>query len=82
MQLLGLLIYEVDIMWKSPGYSNYRDLGLYEYYSTSYVPMSYHDSELNQTDINIEIITRTLHRVKLLKEELADEFGVSKTEIE
>ena len=47
----------VDIMWEDAGYSNYRELGLYGYYSTSYVPMSYRDGELRikPTDINIEI---------------------------
>lgn len=47
----------VDIMWEDAGYSNYRDLGLYGYYSTSYVPMSYCDGELRikPTDGDIEI---------------------------
>lgn len=50
----------VDIMWEDAGYSNYRDLGLYGYYSTSYVPMSYCDGELRikPTDINIEIVIK------------------------
>ena len=50
----------VDIMWEDAGYSNYRGLGLYGYYSTSYVPMSYHDGELRikPTDINIEIVIK------------------------
>lgn len=52
----------VDIMWEDAGYSNYRDLGLYGYYSTSYVPMSYCDGELRikPTDINIEIAIKKI----------------------
>ncbi len=50
----------VDIMWEDAGYSNYRELGLYGYYSTSYVQMSYHDYELRikPTDNNIEIVIK------------------------
>lgn len=50
----------VDIMWEDAGYSSYRELGLYGYYSTSYVPMSYHDGELRiePTDSNIEIVIK------------------------
>lgn len=50
----------VDIMWEDAGYSNYRDLGLYGYYSTSYVQMSYHNGELRikPTDNNIEIVIK------------------------
>ena len=50
----------VDIMWEDAGYSNYRDLGLYGYYSTSYVQMSYHNDELRikPTDNNIEIVIK------------------------
>lgn len=50
----------VDIMWEDAGYSNYRDLGLYGYYSTSYVKMSYHNDELiiKPTDNNIEIVIK------------------------
>ena len=52
----------VDIMWEDAGYSNYRDLGLYGYYSTSYVPMSYRDGELRikPTDSNIEIAIKKI----------------------
>lgn len=50
----------VDIMWEDAGYSNYRDLGLYGYYSTSYERISYHDGELRikPTDNNIEIVIK------------------------
>lgn len=50
----------VNIIWEDAGYPNYRDLGLYGYYSTSYVQMSYHDDELRikPTDNNIEIVIK------------------------
>lgn len=50
----------VDIMWEDAGYPNYRDLGLYGYYSTSYVRMSYLEGELRikPTDSNIEIVIK------------------------
>ena len=53
----------VDIMWEDAGYPDYRDLGLYGYYSTSYVQMSYHNDELRikPTDNNIEIVINKLH---------------------
>lgn len=53
----------VYIMWEEAGYPNYRNLGLYGYYSTSYVQMSYHNDELRikPTDNNIEIVINKLH---------------------
>ena len=50
----------VNIMWEDAGYPDYRDLGLYGYYSTSYVQMSYHNDELRikPTDNNIEIVIK------------------------
>lgn len=54
------LYMNVNIMWEDAGYPNYRDLGLYGYYSTSYVRISYHDGELRikPTDSNIEIVIK------------------------
>lgn len=50
----------VNIMWEDAGYPDYRDLGLYGYYSTSYVQMSYHNDELiiKPTDNNIKIVIK------------------------
>lgn len=61
VQVSDLNLYmNVNIMWEDAGYPTFRDLGLYGYYSTSYVQISYHDGELriNPTDNNIEIVIK------------------------
>ena len=61
VQVLDNIRYmNVNIMWEDAGYPDYRDLGLYGYYSTSYVQMSYHNDELKikLTDNNIEIVIK------------------------
>ncbi|HFU4494118.1 TPA: hypothetical protein ACGPA7_002115 [Streptococcus suis] len=61
VQVLDYIRYtNVNIMWEDAGYPDYRDLGLYGYYSTSYVQMSYHNDELiiKPTDNNIEIVIK------------------------
>ena len=47
----------VDIMWEDAGYSNYKDLGLYGSYGSSYYRMTYVDRILKiNSDDNIEIV--------------------------
>ena len=61
VQVLDNIRYmNVNIMWEDAEYPDYRDLGLYGYYSTSYVQMSYHNDELRikPTDNNIEIVIK------------------------
>jgi hypothetical protein len=61
VQVLDYIRYtNVYIMWEEAGYPDYRNLGLYGYYSTSYVQMSYHNGELRikPTDNNIEIVIK------------------------
>ena len=51
----------VDIMWEDAGYSNYRELGLYGLYGSSYYRMTYIDGILtikSVSDDNIEIVIR------------------------
>ena len=51
----------VDILWEDAGYSNYRELGLYGLYGSSYYRMTYIDGILtikSVSDDNIEIVIR------------------------
>lgn len=51
----------VDIMWEDAGYSNYRELGLYGLYGSSYYRMTYIDGILTIKSVsgdNVEIVIR------------------------
>lgn len=49
----------VDIMWDEAGYSNYKELGLYGSYGSSYYQMTYIDGILTiKSDDNVEIVIR------------------------
>ena len=51
----------VDILWEDAGYSNYRELGLYGLYGSSYYRMTYIDGILtikSVSDYNIEIVIK------------------------
>lgn len=49
----------VDILWEDAGYSNYKDLGLYGLYGSSYYRMTYVDRILKiNSDDNIEIVIK------------------------
>ena len=49
----------VDIMWEDSGYEDYKDLGLYGLYSSSYCLMTYVDRILKiNSDDNIEIVIK------------------------
>lgn len=49
----------VDILWEDAGYSNYRELGLYGSYGSSYYRMTYIDGFLKiNSDDNIEIVIK------------------------
>ena len=51
----------VDILWEDAGYTNFKDLGLYGSYGSSYYRMIYIDGILtikSDSDDNIEIVIR------------------------
>lgn len=51
----------VDILWEDAGYTNFKDLGLYGSYGSSYYRMIYIDGILtikSVSDDNIEIVIR------------------------
>lgn len=51
----------VDILWEDAGYSNYKELGLYGLYGSSYYRMTYIDGILtikSVSDDNIEIVIK------------------------
>ena len=51
----------VDIFWENSGYEDYKDLGLYGLYGSSYYRMTYIDGILtikSDSDDNIEIVIR------------------------
>lgn len=49
----------VDIFWEKSGYEDYKDLGLYGLYGSSYCRMTYVDRILKiNSDDNIEIVIR------------------------
>ena len=51
----------VDILWEDAGYSNYKELGLYGLYGSSYYRMTYIDGILtikSDSDDNVEIVIR------------------------
>jgi len=48
----------IHIMWEKSGFENYRDLGLYGVYSSSYYQISYHDGVLKINSGDIEITVR------------------------
>lgn len=51
----------VDIFWENSGYEDYKDLGLYGLYSSSYYRMTYVDRILkikSDSDDNVEIVIR------------------------
>ena len=46
-------------MWDEAGYSNYKELGLYGSYGSSYYQMTYIDGILTiKSDDNVEIVIR------------------------
>lgn len=49
----------VDILWEDSGYEDYKDLGLYGSYSSSYCRMTYIDGILTiKSDDNVEIVIK------------------------
>lgn len=49
----------VDIFWENSGYEDYKDLGLYGLYSSSYYRMTYVDRILKiKSDDNVEIVIK------------------------
>lgn len=51
----------VDIFWENSGYEDYKDLGLYGSYGSSYYRMTYIDGILtikSDSDDNVEIVIR------------------------
>lgn len=49
----------VDILWEDSGYEDYKDLGLYGLYGSSYYRMTYIDGILKiKSDDNVEIVIK------------------------
>lgn len=49
----------VDIFWENSGYEDYKDLGLYGLYGSSYYRMTYIDGILKiKSDDNVEIVIK------------------------